>query len=349
MRKVRGKKYFFHAAQPDGRVLYEMSFPGLGMSGTTAQKWPKAKVIRTWRNWSRQVVSVRSAVWLQGLFWDEERHGLWWNYAAFYNVAGKNDPCFGFTELGARGPVMHGPWRVEGDGANSHRCQGGLTLIPAWFASRYTAGKRLGLGFGGIVPSAAASYGPALFAARRPGKSVESVRCQALLNFPPPKHFCIRDGKYETNIPWGKDPKGGVGFWSMADTINGAGIWIDLPDAHGVLFFPHLGHGMISYVPGGRAWEGATSDVFVFDPKDLAAVARGKVQAWDVKPAQMARFPYVGYKDGSYSPMKGDAARAVYARGCCLDREARMLFVLVSESYLSQGSYYPLVHAFRIR
>src|SRR5215831_15175283 len=45
MRKVKGEIHFFHAAQPDGQLLYEMVLPELAVSDTTAQKWPRAKVV----------------------------------------------------------------------------------------------------------------------------------------------------------------------------------------------------------------------------------------------------------------------------------------------------------------
>jgi hypothetical protein len=355
MRKVDGEIHFFHAAQPDGRLLYEMVFPGLAISDTATQKWPRAKVVKTWRNWYKQViVSGNTAVHLRGLFWDEERQGLWWNYANTYNVVGKNDPCFGFTELKESGPVIHGPWRAEGDGANSHRCQGGMTRIPAWFASKYAGGNQLALGFGGTFSgSASGSYGPTLFAAALPkkgppAKGSAAVQCRALLNYPAPTQFCIRDPDYKTEVKWSKNPQRGVGFWTTGDHLGAGGIWIDLPDAHGLVFFPQLAHGKVAYIRGGTMWEGASSDIFIYNPADLVRVAQGRIAPWNVKPAHMARFPYVGYKDGSTTPAAGDQARAVMACGCCLDVEARTLYVLVVKSYSTQGSNFPLVHAFKI-
>jgi hypothetical protein len=351
MRKVKGEIHFFHAAKADGQVLYEMVFPGLAVSDAASQKWPKARVVKTWKNWNKKVIiSGNTAVWLLGLFWDDEKGVLWWNYGNHYNVNGKNDPCFGFTELKDTGPVVHGPWRAEGDGANSHRCEGGMTRIPSWFASRYTAGKSLGLGFGGMYSgSASASYGPALFAAEMPRETSAAVRCRALLNYPAPNQFCIRDADYKTQVAWSKNPVGSVGYWTTGDHIHAGGIWIDLPDAHGLVFFPQLGHGKLAYIPGGRMWERSSSNIFIYDPEDLAKVAQGRMLPWRVRPAHMARFPYVGYKEGGYTPATGDAARAVNTRGCCLDAETRTLYVLVSSSYVTQGISYPLVHAFTIK
>jgi hypothetical protein len=351
MRKVNGEIHFFHASQPDGYLLYEMALPGLAVSDTNAQGWPKAKVLHTWKDWNKKVVvSGNTQVLLRGLYWDDARGVLWWNYANSYNVSGKNDPCFGFTELKEDGVVINGPWLAEGDMANSHRCQGGITAIPDWFATKYTGGKKLGLGFGGtFAGSANASYGPTLFAVEAPKKGTSAVKCQVLLNYPAPDHFCIRDPDYKTEVKWSKNPVKDVGFWTTADHLTGGGIWIDLPDAHGLVFFPKLAHGKIAYVTGGTSWDGASSNIYVYDPADLARVARGQIRPWDVKPAHMARFPFVGYEDGGYNPGKGDAARAVYTSGCCVDVETRTLYVLVSRCYLAQGSYYPLVHAFKIK
>jgi hypothetical protein len=351
MRKVKGEIHFFHAAQPDGQLLYEMVLPEPAVSDTTAQKWPRAKVVKTWRDWNKKtVISGNTQVILMGLYWDEARDGLWWNYANSYNVSGKNDPSFGFTQLKDSGPVIEGPWRAEGDMANSHRTQGGITRIPDWFASKYTAGKTLGIGFGGAAAgSQNSSYGPALFALDPPKEGTPAVKCQALLNYPAPDHFCIRDANYKTEVKWSKNPAKGVGFWTTADHLTGGAIWIDLPDAHGLVYFPQLAHGTVAYKTGGTRWEGAGSHIYIYDPADLARVARKQMRPWDVKPAHMALFPFLGYEDGPYAPGQGDGAHAVNARGCCLDLETRTLYVLVSQSYKTQGSWFPLVHAFKIK
>ena len=46
------------------------------------------------------------------------------------------------------------------------------------------------------------------------------------------------------------NPVDGVGYWTWCDEIFGAGIWIDLPDKHGVVFMPSLGHGHLRYIWG---------------------------------------------------------------------------------------------------
>src|SRR5262249_60003050 len=163
----------------------------------------------------------------------------------------------------------------------------------------YTGGKSLGVGFGGywsIVSTA--SFGPSLAAVSDPDVAASPDR-SALANVPlvgypsdapdrahrnPDYTSYYDDGTYPTT-PGKWNPSGGTGYWTWSDTIYGAGSWIDLPDRQGVLFIAKLGHGNVYYKDSDRhAYPGCSFTWYVYDPKDLAAVATGAKKQWEIQP-----------------------------------------------------------------
>lgn len=100
-----------------------------------------------------------------------------------------------------------------------------------------------------------------------------------------PETIAPRNSDYHTEISWTLSPDGGRGFWGAADVIEGAATWIDTPRRHGLLFFPRQGHGRVGYDSGAVTHERPESWWCAYDPKDLAAVARGKREPWDRRPA----------------------------------------------------------------
>ena len=101
------------------------------------------------------------------------------------------------------------------------------------------------------------------------------------------------------------DPRknGGVGSWTQVDSLGGS-KWIDLPNAHGVLFLGKLGAGHIWYRNAGvgndLCTHGVASPVnvtgpvstdaypfaMIYDPANLTAVRTGTKTDYTVNPVQ---------------------------------------------------------------
>lgn len=94
--------------------------------------------------------------------------------------------------------------------------------------------------------------------------------------------MAARDADYWTNTA--PNPVGDAGVWTFGDSIHGGCVWIDLPDKHGVLYASIMGHGNISYIHSDIYSKRKEAHWWIYDPKDLAAVAQGTQQPWDPQP-----------------------------------------------------------------
>jgi hypothetical protein len=99
-----------------------------------------------------------------------------------------------------------------------------------------------------------------------------------------------------------------------------------------------MGHGNISYIHSDIYSERVEGHWWIYDPKDLAAVAQGTMQPWDPQP-QSWMVQYSPRPWGHFD-----------TPGCAFDPQTRTLFVLTTNSYQSGGDYnYPVVHGWRIK
>jgi hypothetical protein len=344
LRKVGGKRQFLTGTgRPSRDLIYEVSFPGLGKDFTnTGSNLPRADLVKEWGNIYRGEAEGISGYVAYGLYWDEAAGGLYWSRAPYYNATHANVPSLGYTELTDKGPVTHGPWAT---GSYIQKIRGGCLRLPDYFAKRYTKGRTLALGFGGsyciIVHG---SFGPCLWAVPEPRREGETLDALPLLDFEAVEsekgHHCRRDADYHSGIPWDKNPVGGVGFWTAADYINGACCWIDLPDKHGLLVLGRMGHGRVFYgEPEGGGDKGIHSERsepwwYVFNPADLAAVARGEKQPYDPVP--------------SWWKCKNTGTSTT---GCCFEAETRTLYILEASAWKRGDSveWYPVVHGYRVK
>jgi hypothetical protein len=355
-RIVDGKRRFFAGAGPNDAGVYEMNFPGLAKITTGSKSWPNAKVIRWWGDITQGkcVVANKNTVMKQGLFWDERTGRLYWTYGSVYNADGANDPCLGWSELAASGPVAHGPFRVTGGRAKagdkstravSASCRGGVLRIPEWFAKQYTPKRTLGIGFGGYynIVAAGVSMGPALFAVDEPddaNRELAALPCvgHTFVQSPPGTHYAKRSTSYTVaSNDWvGIAPVKGVGYWTAMDSILSACCWVDLPEVSGLVFMPSLAKGPVSYeIMNGRGRSGgAESWLYIYDPADLASVAQGKKYPWEIEPATMVAFA---------PPLGGRL------NGLVFDQAARTLFVLATYAYEDGVERFPLIHAYGVK
>jgi hypothetical protein len=298
--------------------LFEFSFPGLSLKDPL----PTAPIIRHWGNIYQDKMALGASFETRralvekprGLWWDEQGGRLYWSYGC----GGDDGYCgvpqsatLGASELNwatGKGTAI-GSWRI---GPASYKCvTRGCVPIPDWFAQQHTGGRRIATGFGGyfsMMATGGVSMGPSLWAIDPPtAPHMSAIDATALVSYnpPSPKAYtrpmrCQRPPDYRTTFDeW--QPKDGIGYWAWTDEIHQACIWIDLPDSHGVLFFPILGHGLVYYTNSDRKAETARHWWMALDPYDLAKVARGELARDLVVPAwwNEVRYPRVNYPTGS--------------------------------------------------
>lgn len=321
-----------------GDAIYECTVPGWG---TVAGEWPQSTIVREWGAAVYGTPNMKSGSdWTHGVNYDQATGRLYFSFAEGYNVAQGNDPSLGYARLEETGPVAAGPWAAPEAIAHCQRIRGGSLTIPDWFADRYLAGRRLGLGFGGYYSGfSACSKGPFLAAAHHPDGSTTQLDTIALIDHPD-THWGTRDADYWTTIAWCRNPVvGNVGYWGAKDEIHGAAAWVDLPDKQGVLFLSRMGHGKVWYDLG-LIWSDRTDAWWwVYDPADLASVAQGQKQPWE---------PQHDFWKMDYSPRQSE----VMTPGCAFDPQTRTLFVLTPGSYkryAGDQESYPLIHGYRIK
>jgi hypothetical protein len=182
----------------------------------------------------------------------------------------------------------------------------------------------LAAGFGGyfsIVQTGPASMGPALAAFdpavldRPPG----DVPVTPLVGYPhhptpyAPPDRCTRDADYRDDFT-GWNPQGDRGWWTWADQIDGAGVWIDTPAVSGLLVMPSMGNGRVWYEQSTLRAERSSHWWYVYDPTDLAAVAAGRREQWQIQPRHRwsvtypsIDYPLPGWADGPPNPVAGAA------------------------------------------
>lgn len=344
LRYVDGKpRLFCDTHIQTGGFVYEVSVPKIAKEAP----YPVAEIVQEWGDIykGRKVKANGEAYQLSewtpttGLRWDESGQRLWWTYGEKYNTENQDAPTFGATELkGDQIAAVHGPWRLD---APQSWQRGGTLEIPAWFADKYSEGRRLGVGFGGYYSIfEGGSYGPALLAASPPEKTALGLPNTRLLGYPTP-NFCVRSANYRhVEESWmGRNPAGDVGTWNATDEIGGeicagGGVWIDAPDRHGILFFVTLGTGRIAYEEGGVMSEGRQNALYIYNPNDLVEVAEGKQKIWE---------PMPDHKEFKDPP--GFTGRPA---GTAFDPKSGRLYVLWVFAYREGEEAYPMVAVYRV-
>ncbi len=277
---------------------------------------------------------------------DPDSQRLYWSFGQFYNGDHSNDNALGYTTFDGT-PTAHGPWSAT---VHSQKIRGGTLLIPRAFANAYLGGRRLGLGFGGYFNIVGdGSMGPALFAVGEPVADglLEPV---TLMDHPASvsnaQTWTQRPANYWIDgIDWAVSPVDGVGRWAPGDTVNGAAVWIDEADVHGLLVAAQLQTGRIWYAGGGLHAQGDQGYWYVYDPAVLAEVAQGQRTPDSVVPTEIAAVSYP--TTGPFGV--GDFTMAQRISGMAYDSPSRTLFLLQLNARSTGGEWTPLVHAYRLR
>jgi PKD repeat protein len=370
-RYVNGQLQFLTTSSVlDGGLVYEMNYPGIGQGSNL----PQAQVVTNWgdvytgqkalqdlqvggNDWTSQ---LSSGSLTYGLYYDQASNRLYWTYGDWYNAAFPNNPSIGYSVLNdATGTATGmGAWSLTDRPEKFDR--GGVLSIPQWFADEYTGGDTLGVGFGGYFSIAdSASFGPALAAIAPPDPAADpddsSLPNVPLVGYPSdeparadrdPNYTSYYDGGTYPTTPGAWNPSNGVGSWTWSDSIFDGATWVDTPQLGGVLYIAKVGQGNVWYQNSDRHAQGSAFEWMVYSPKDLAAVASGAEQQWQIQPEYEWTTPTlpVGLEDQfGYS---GDGYSQV--GGVTFDPTTDRLYVLVNGAYQDGTEYYPEMYVYQV-
>jgi len=318
------------------QTIYEVRVPSPSLNAP----YPTASFVRDWgSDWWGKSYTANGGATLFGLYWDEQDKRLYWSYGNEYNTQGGDDPSIGYMTLNdsAGSTTLVGIWRFSKGPKATLGC---ITPIPQWFSDAYTSGKRLGAGCGGpqsAISSGGVSMGPALTAFTPPDIATQPDRSTItgtdLVGYPftdvvyGPPDRAHRDTNYQVDdSSWmGWVPKNGVGYWTDGDWLGQSGTWVDLPNKHGVMFFPTQVTGHF-YYQSSTIWGGGAEHAwYVYDPADLAKVAQGQKQQWEIQPTWWSvQYPGLSYPLPSWNDMDPNLVT-----GVTFDPTTRRLYVAV--------------------
>jgi fibronectin type 3 domain-containing protein len=365
-RYVNGQLHFLTTSHANsGGLVYETNYPGIGTSGTL----PQAKVVQNWgdvytgQKWvgnNGGTSALSGEVGTYGLYYDQNLGRLYWSYGDWYNASNPYNPSFGYSVLNDSTGVATGvgAWSLANRPEKFDR--GGTLRIPQWFADRFTGGKSLGVGFGGsfsIISSA--SFGPALAAVSDPNPTTNpddsSLANVPLIGYPSgapdrahrdPNYTSFYDGGTYPTTPGQWNPSNGTGYWTWSDLIYGGSAWIDTPQLGGVLYIAKVGQGNVWYQTSDIHSQSGAFEWMVYDPKDLAAVASGAKQQWQIQPKYEwtdSTLPIPASDQGGWS---GNGWSQV--GGVTFDPTTNRLYVLVNGAWQSGTEYYPEVYVYQV-
>lgn len=365
-RYVNGNLQFFTTSHVySGGLVYEFNYPGLNTNGvmpvaSVVHNWGDVYTSEKWVGNDGGTAQLSSGVETYGLYYDQSLNRLYWSYGHWYNATNPNNPSIGYSVLNdATGAATGiGAWSLTNRPEKFDR--GGLLRIPQWFANSYTAGKTLGVGFGGYFSIiSTGSFGPALAAISDPNIAVNPDR-SALANVPlvgypsdapdrghrDPNYTSYYDGGTYPTTPGAWNPANGTGYWTWSDIIYGAASWIDTSTLGGVLYVAKVGTGNVYYQTSDRHASGSAFEWMVYDPRDLAAVASGAKQQWQIQPKYEwidNSLPVGGYDRAGYA---GDGGNQV--GGVTFDPTTNRLYVLVNGGYKNGVEWYPEMYVYQI-
>jgi hypothetical protein len=271
---------------------------------------PAAQLVRAWGPVPNPMpwkgTEVRGPTKTLGLYWDEPTQKLWYGFGHEYNTQWPYLPSIGAATLDPeRGVISHGIWSLKD--RSTKMVHGGVTAVPKWFAEQFTHGRRFAAGFGGYYSIAATgpiSMGPALSAfdpeAMLAAKDKSALPNTPLVGYPFTASPYRTDRAHrDTNVINefdGWKSRKDVGYWTWNDHVYEACQWIDLAAKSGVLCAPTLGNGRGWYYNSTLNSERGSHAWMIYDTADLAQVARGKKEEWQIQPSfQLVQYPGMNY------------------------------------------------------
>jgi hypothetical protein len=94
---------------------------------------------------------------------------------------------------------------------------------------------------------------------------------------------CVRSTDYVDDFD-GWNPRNGRGYWTWSDMIAQGGVWIDTATVSGYAVFCNISTGRVWYKTSTLHSSGEQYWLYIYAPEDLAAVASGRRQQWQIQP-----------------------------------------------------------------
>lgn len=392
-RIVNGELRFLLIGTHSNEACLEISNPGYDPDFA---RMPTAALVRNWGDIFQNKRLVGGSLpgeypmtW--GIKWFNNQ--LYWTYSTAYE--GNNwNCCFGTTVLNdaTGGATAYGPWRAT---VHSGMFNGHLTEIPSWFQRAYNVGPLMQIA-SVHAGQATAPWGLSLFAFRplpntappdpngafaTPEQNVRSLKVTTLalhdIHHPQPRSANYRCCGWTELYDCSKGSSvidalgvfgGGRGLPSL-DWMD-TGVWIDLPEKHGILLLGQLVDSIPGYpYPNGETqahfWYGpdvcchghdakpmylatgpAASTVvntgWIVDPRQLGEALQGQRSVYDVLPAHTFQVTAIS----GFSRVK----RGVLYEygGMHFDASSRMLYLVERMAVADGYDPLPVIHVFQV-
>lgn len=340
IRKVGNKLsiYTGHHAHLGGAVQEFIVDPAKLSSDLIHTNWPMAEAGK-YLGFASAVVNIPNGFGLKGYYWDEVTQTLYNSGRSGYAVPPQSSGYISrVTNIDAVPMVISSPVNTNVGTMQSH--SGGFCDIPKWFADRFLGGRTLGIGQGGYESGQSSATGPTLAAAYR--NTDLMLDCVSLLNFTWGAAAAGRESRPPdySEFFWGPNPTDvnadGVleGYWA-ADRVYGGPCWIETDTCHGLLYFTIQGCGPLNYQLQNDVFStDRKSRVYIYHPKDIAAVASG------TKKADQIRGSYFEYT----LPFAGKEIN-----GAHFDPVEKKLYLLQRWGYGDFRESYPILMVYQVQ
>ena len=151
------------------------------------------------------------------------------------------------------------------------------------------------------------------------------------------------------------DHSGGFGRWTWGDYLPGNScVWINGPSKRGVVYFPSLATGCLSYWEAFIIMEGHQVAGMIFNPDDLGSAVLGNIATTDPLPVSQwvlsTSLPEF-HDDDSPDPRTSNGycyGRGHQTVGAAYDSVDKRLYVLMQRGWTSGGSSRPTVYVFSV-
>jgi hypothetical protein len=270
---------------------------------------------------------------------------IYWSLSRYYPADGLDHPSIGWAEPSVLNPQAKGLWRVGP--YHSVGTSGYLFEIPRSWADINVPGKYLASGRhqeGGCCGSGA---GPSIYAMglwndENSPSDGSTLEAKQLLNYPdlPPSFVA----QYDPRLPSG--PRNFPGYQACDEWTGGT--WLTVGGKSAVIIVGRKSLGE-TYYGDGRPSDSEKSrgyhcdqyepQFLFYNPDDLAQVAKGQKQPWEVLPYAILRPTQYFWPEPAWH--LGEAA---------FDRARGLLYVVQRYADNQDGrNAFPLIHVFSIR
>lgn len=292
-------------------------------------RWPIATLQRVIPNAYQQLKSLDGAMQVHGLHWAPELDRLLVSGRSWYNTTFNKDNWLVPVDVRQVIPTIE---PALNPGVPQQPFGGGFVDIPQDFADKYCGGNRIGLSKGGYESGQGSATSPTLAAW---GTAPTKVLQHSGWNVPNAQRE-RRDANYDATKAGGWQPmaEGNVGYWGVDRVMDSA--WIKTATTDALVYIVQQPTGVMDYALQGAVFSNFWQfRMYVYDPKQLAEVATGQRQPWDVR--------------GKWYPLPKLERGFSRPYGMWWDSTRQKLSILMADGWWPGGSEsYPVVLEFDV-